>query len=71
MDNKTPLYIAIHNSKNDIKNLILKKLDLNKIPNNYVYLHKAIRMRDPVLTQQLINLGVDVNATDDQGKNLT
>jgi hypothetical protein len=67
MDNKTPLYIAIHNSKADIKNLLLKKQNITALPNSYVYLHKAIRMRDPILTQQLIDLGIDVNATDDQG----
>jgi hypothetical protein len=45
----------------------MKKVDITGVPNNYVYLHKAIRMRDPYLTQQFINLGVDVNAVDDQG----
>jgi Leucine-rich repeat (LRR) protein len=63
-DNKTPLYVA---TNVDIRNLILNKMDILTIPNNYVYLHKAIRMRDPLLTKQLIDLGVNVNATDDQG----
>lgn len=65
--NKTPLYFAIHNSKTEIINLILAKTDFSKIPNSFIYLHKAIRMTDPTLTERLIDLGVDPNQPDEQG----
>jgi ankyrin repeat protein len=68
-DNKTPLYLAIHNSKTDIINLLLSKLDMSRIVNSHIYLHKAVRMRDPILTEKLIDLGCDINSTDDQGIN--
>lgn len=67
IDNKTPLYYSIHHSKIDITNLFLTKVDLFNISNAYIYLHKAIRMRDPILTMKLIDLGVDPNNADDQG----
>jgi ankyrin repeat protein len=67
-DNKTPLHFAIHNNKIEIMNLILNKLDISDIANSYIYLHKAIRIRDPSLTIKLIDLGVDPNQPDDQGK---
>jgi ankyrin repeat protein len=38
------------------------------ISNSHIYLHKAIRLRDPVLTEKLINMGISVDACDDQGK---
>ena len=63
--------MSIHTNKLDITKLIIKKIDLKNIPNPHTYLHKAIRMRDPFLTKQFIDLGIDVNASDDQGsKNL-
>ncbi len=67
IDNKTPLYFAIHNNKIEIINLILTKVNLKNISNSYIYLHKAIRMRDPSLLLKLIDLGVDPNQQDDQG----
>ena len=70
IDNKTPLYYSIHHNKVDITNLFLTKVDLFNISNAYIYLHKAIRMRDPILTMKLIDLGVDPNNADDQGINL-
>jgi len=35
--------------------------------NAHIYLHKAIRMRDPILTKKFLEAGIDVNAPDDQG----
>lgn len=66
-ENKTLLYQSIQTKSKEIINLILTKIDLNLIPNAYIYLHKAIRMRDPLLTQKLLEMGVDVNSSDDQG----
>lgn len=40
---------------------------MTTLPNSHMYLHKAIRMRDPLLTNKLIELGVNINASDDQG----
>ena len=42
-------------------------MDFSNIMNSYIYLHKAIRMRDAALTEKLIEMGIDVNETDDQG----
>lgn len=66
-DNKTPLYLAIHSGKVEITNQMLYRLDFSKIGNSHIYLHKAIRMRDPLLTEKLLDLGVDINSSDDQG----
>jgi hypothetical protein len=66
-DNKTPLYLSIHINKVEISNLILTKINFSQIPNSHVYLHKSIRMRDALLCQKLIEMGIDINATDDQG----
>ena len=66
-ENKTPLYFAIHLQKHDICNLILSKIDINNLHNAHIYLHKAIRMRDPILTKKFLDSGIDVNAPDDQG----
>jgi len=67
-ENKTPLYFAIHHQKHDICYLILSKIDINNLSNSHIYLHKAIRMRDPILTKKFLESGIDVNAPDDQGK---
>jgi len=69
IDNRTPLYFAIHNNKIEIMNLILTKIDISSVSNSYIYLHKAIRIRDTALTLKLLDLGVDPNHPDDQGKN--
>lgn len=66
-DNKTPLYLAIQNNKLEITNLILTHIDFSLISNSHIYLHKAIRLRDPVLTEKFINMGISVDACDDQG----
>jgi len=67
IDNKTPLYYCIHNNKIDIANLFITKIDFSKIPNAYVYLHKAIRIRDPNLVAKLLEIGINTKDSDDQG----
>ena len=58
--------------KLDIIDLIIAKTDFSMIQNSHVYLHKAIRMRDPLLVMKLLRSGISINAIDDQGKfNLT
>jgi len=66
-DNKTPLYLTIHNNKTILTRLILTKIDFSTINNSYTYLHKAIRMRDAALAERLIEMGINVNESDDQG----
>jgi hypothetical protein len=53
--------------KLDIIDFILSKTDFSKVPNSHVYLHKAIRMRDPILVMKLLKSGISVNSVDDQG----
>ena len=66
-ENKTPFYIAIHNKNEDLIELFLSKISLSKIPLSHIYLHKAIRVRNPDLVKKLIDLGININLTDDQG----
>ncbi len=53
--------------KLDIIDFILSKTDFSKVANSHVYLHKAIRMRDPILVMKLLKSGISVNSVDDQG----
>ena len=67
-ENKTAFYIAINNRNDDIIDLFLEKIKEQKIQLNYLYLFKAIRTRNPELVKKLVNLGIKVDSTDDQGK---
>ena len=66
-ENKTSFYLTIHQKNEDLISLFLSKIELTKFPLTHIYLHKAIRMRNPELVKRLINMGVNVNSTDDQG----
>ena len=66
-ESKTPFYMAIHNKNDDMINLFLSKIDLTHFPLSHVYFHKAIRMRNPELVKKLVQMGIAVNSTDDQG----
>ena len=67
-ENKTAFYVAINNKNDDIIDLFLEKIKEQKIPLNYIYLFKAIRTRNPELVKKLVNLGIKVDSTDDQGQ---
>ena len=67
-ENKTAFYVAINNKNDDIIDLFLEKIKEQKIQLNYLYLFKAIRTRNPELVKKLVNLGIKVDSTDDQGK---
>lgn len=67
VENKTPLYYCIHNNKIEIADLFISKTDFSKISNAYVYLHKAIRIRDTNLVGKLLQMGISTKETDDQG----
>jgi len=66
-ENKTSFYLTIHQKNEDLISLFLSKIELSNFPLTHIYLHKAIRMRNPELVKRLINMGVNVNTTDDQG----
>ena len=67
-ENKAPFYIAINNKNDDIIDLFLEKIKEQKIQLGYLFLFKAIRTRNPELVKKLVNLGIKVDSTDDQGK---
>lgn len=67
-DNKNLLNFAMNFYKLDIIDLILSKTNFTLLQNAHVYLHKAIRMRDPLLVLKLLRSGISINAVDDQGK---
>ena len=48
--------------------LFLEKIKEQKIQLGYIFLFKAIRTRNPELVKKLVNLGIAVDSTDDQGK---
>ena len=66
-ENKTSFYEIINTKNDDLISLFLSKIELSKYPLSHIYLHKAIRMRNPELVKKLILMGVNINATDDQG----
>ena len=66
-ENKNPFYISINYGNEDIINLFLEKISTSKLPISHIYLHKAIRVRNPDLVKKLINLGININQNDDQG----
>ena len=67
IENKTPLYYSMAKN-NEIMELFLSKIKEQKIELNYIYLLKAIRMRNPELVKKLVYLGANVNSIDDQGR---
>ena len=67
IENKEPLYYSM--SKNtELIDLFLSKIKEQKIELNYIYLLKAIRMRNPELVKKLVYLGANVDSIDDQGR---
>ena len=68
-DNKTPLYIVIHQNKKELLDYFLSKINIKHFPMAYLYLHKAIRSRNDILVMKLYHLGVDFNSVDDKGNN--
>ena len=67
IENKTPLYFSM-GKNNEIMELFLSKIKEKKIELNYIYLLKAIRMRNPELVKKLVYLGANIDAIDDQGR---
>jgi ankyrin repeat protein len=67
-ENKNLLYLAIHNHRNDIVDFILNKINITTLNSPHIYLHKSIKMRDPLLTTKML-LHVDPNYCDDEGNN--
>ena len=67
-ENKTAFYMAINNKNEDTINLFLEKIKEQKIQLSYLYLFKAIRKRNPELVKKLVDLGIKIDSTDDQGK---
>jgi hypothetical protein len=61
------LYLAIHNNRIEITNLMLNKIDFSNVSSPHIYLHKAIRIREPILTEKLLDMGIDIDSSDDQG----
>ena len=66
-ENKTAFYLTIQYKNEELISLFLSKIELTNFPVTHIYLHKAIRMRNPELVKKLISMGVNINATDDQG----
>ena len=67
---KTPLYLSIQDSKKPIYKYLLSKIDLKEIPNNYLFLFKAIRMRNFPLVVKLHKAGINLTDTDEKGNNV-
>ena len=67
IENKTPLYYSMAKN-NELIELFLSKIKEHKIEISYIYLLRAIRMRNPELVKKLIYLGADVDSIDDQGR---
>ena len=67
-ENKKPFYLAINSKNDEIIELFLEKIKEKNIKLNYLFLFKAIRTRNPQLVKKLVELGVDPNSVDDQGK---
>lgn len=68
-DNKTPLYLSIQQSKSDLIDLFLSKTNFKNYPNSYIYLHKAIRVRNFNLVVKLYQMGLDFTLLDEKGNN--
>ena len=67
-ENRTPFHVAINVKDDDIIDLFIEKIKQKNIQLSYLYLFKAIRTRNPKLVKELVNLGIRVDSTDDQGK---
>lgn len=68
-DNKTPLYLSIQQTKAELSDMFLSKMDFKNAPSSYIYLHKAIRGRNFNLVVKLYQMGVDFNSLDEKGNN--
>jgi len=67
-ENRTPLYSALNSQKVEICNLLINKMNLKNLKHNHIYLHKAIRMRNPDLVRLLLRTGINPNEPDENGK---
>lgn len=68
-DNKTPLYLSIQQTKTEISDMLLSKMEFKNAPSSYTYLHKAIRGRNFNLVVKLYQMGLDFNSLDEKGNN--
>lgn len=66
-ENRTPLYFALNSQKIEICNILINKMNLKLMKHNQLYLHKAIRMRNPDLVRLLLKSGIDPNEPDEHG----
>ena len=67
IESRTPLSYCM-SKNNDLIDLFLSKIKEQKIEISYTYLFKAIKLRNPELVKKLINLGINANSYDEQGK---
>ena len=70
---KTPLYIAMHQGRRDIYELLLEKINIKQLEkenNSYSILFRAIRMRNFSLVVKLHNLGISLDKVDEKGNNV-
>ena len=67
-ENKKPFYLAINSKNDEIIDLFLEKIKEKNFKLNYLYLFKAIRTRNPQLVKKLVEMGINPNSVDDQGK---
>jgi len=68
-ENRTPLYYSIHTNKEELTDLLLEYTNFKLIKNPCIYLHKAIRMRNPTLVYKLLRYSINPKDTDEQGSN--
>ena len=67
-ENKNILYLAIKLRKIEMIDFILSKINISTLPSPHLYLHKSIKMRDPLITSKIL-LHVDPNICDEEGNN--
>ena len=70
---KTPLYIAMHQGRREIYELLLEKINIKKLEtenNSYSILFRAIRMKNFSLVVKLHNLGISLDKVDEKGNNV-
>lgn len=68
-DNRNPLYLSIHQNRHDVTYKILSAIDIKTIKNSFIYLHKAIKIRNEQAAITLLQLGVDPDVEDETGSN--
>ena len=68
-EGRNPLYLAIHLGNYKLVQLMLEHINILLIKNNYIFLHKAIRMRDLNIVKLLIGSGINPDKEDEQGSN--